>query len=72
MTSSKQPNNDTRGSDARRSLANLPIALSVADSSQQTGVPGDADGGGRKLRAGQHRPYGGGLWRPDISCGGLF
>ena len=72
MTSSKQPNNDTRGSGARRSLANLPIASSVADSRQQTGVPGDADGEGQKQRAGQHRPYSGGLWRPDVSCGGLF
>ena len=72
MTSSKQRNNETRGSGARCSLANLPVASSVADSKQQTGVPGDADGGGLKQRAGQHRPYSGGLWRPDVSCSGLF
>ena len=34
MTSSKQPYNETRGSGARRSLANLPVASSVADSRQ--------------------------------------
>ena len=34
MTSSKQPNNETRGSGARHSLANLPVASSVADSRQ--------------------------------------
>ena len=43
MTSSEQPYNKTRGSGARRSLVNLPVASSVADIRQQTFVPGDAD-----------------------------